>query len=95
MQQHLKWPWLQCGHIHWKCVLCCGSNLPCNYLPYQESDMNHSNASPSIRFHIYHLITLFKVHGRRQLDEDKSFVSVFKDIATGTPAKLHTRKSLL
>ena len=56
---------------HWKFVLRFCSNCPRIDLPYQESDKHYFNPSPSIRFHIYHLITWFTVHGRRPLDEKK------------------------
>ena len=56
---------------HWKCVLHCCYNLPPIHLIDQESDMHHSNAYPSICFHIYHLVACFTVHGRHTLDEKK------------------------
>ena len=52
----------------WKCVLLCCYNCPRIHLPEQESDRHHSKAAPSIRFHVYHLIALCKVHGRPPLD---------------------------
>ena len=86
----MTWPWLQCVHIHhlkyafphWKCMLCCCVNCPCIDIPGQESGRHHSNTSPSIRFHIYHLIARFMVHGRRQLDEKKVCHFCLQDTAS-------------
>ena len=80
---------------HWKCVLHCCSNCPRIDLTDQESDRHHSNASPSIIFHIYHLIARCTVHGRRPLDERKNDRLCFQDLATVTPEKLYTRKKIV
>ena len=63
---------------HWKCVLHCCANCPCINLPDQESDMYRSNTSPSINFHIYHLVERCTVHGRLPLDEHYFFVCVYR-----------------
>ena len=47
---------------HWKCVLRCCAQFPSIHIPDQETDDNHPNPSPSIRFHIYHQITCCKKH---------------------------------
>ena len=80
---------------HWKYVLRCCSNRPHIDITYQESDKNHSNTSPSIHFHIYHLITQCTVHQRHPIYEEKLFHLCFQDPATVTPAKLYTRKELV
>ena len=41
---------------HWKCVLQWCAKCPGINLPDQETDDNYPDNSPSIRFHIYHLI---------------------------------------
>ena len=41
---------------HWKCVLQCCANCTSVNIPDQETDDQYSNTSPSIRFHIYHII---------------------------------------
>ena len=41
---------------HWKCVLRWCADFPCNNLPDQETDNQYSDTTPSIRFHIYHII---------------------------------------
>ena len=50
--------YLQSDHAipHWKCVLQCCAKCPSIDLPDQETDDQYPNTSPSIRFHIYHLI---------------------------------------
>ena len=47
---------------HRKYVLRFCANLPGINLPIQESDKNHSNTHPMIRFHVYHLIARCSVH---------------------------------
>ena len=42
---------------HWKCVLLCCAECTCINLPDQETDNHNSEKTPSIRFHIYHIIT--------------------------------------
>ena len=68
--------------------------LPVFDIPNQESDRHHSNLSPSIIFHIYHLIARCKVHVRHSLDEKKIFYLCFQYPATVTPEKLCTRNDL-
>ena len=63
---------------HWKCVLHWCANCPCIDLPDQESDMYRSNTSPSINFHIYHLVERCTVHGRLPIDEHY-FLFVFTE----------------
>ena len=41
---------------HWKCVLRCCAECPYINLPDQEIDKKHKETTPSIRFHIYHII---------------------------------------
>ena len=41
---------------HWKCVLRCCAYCPCIDIPYQETNKKHEETTPSIRFHIYHII---------------------------------------
>ena len=57
--------YLQSDHSlpHWKCVMQWCSKLPSVHLPDQETDDQYSDTSPSIRFHIYHLIALCSTHG--------------------------------
>ena len=57
---------------HWKCVLRCCAQFPSINIPDQETDDKHPNPSPSIRFHIYHLISRCSKHGRIPLIDKKS-----------------------
>ena len=54
---------------HWKCVLRFCAKYPSINLPDQETDDKHPNPSPSIRFHIYHLIARCTKHGRLLLTD--------------------------
>ena len=80
---------------HWKCVLCCCYNFPCIDLPFQESDRHNSNTTPSIIFHVYHLIVCCKVHGRCPLDENKWCHLCLQDPYYVPPVKLYTKKELV
>ena len=57
--------------LHWKCVLRCCSDCPCINLPEQETDNQNSDTTPSIRFHIYHIIAPCTAHGRILLKDKK------------------------
>ena len=72
------YPTSQHSFLHLIFMLHCCSNFPHIDHPDQESDRHHSNASPTIFFHIYHLIAWFTVHGRRPLYEKKIVACVFK-----------------
>ena len=50
------YPWYDHAIPHWKCVLCCCADCLRINLPDQETDKQYSETSPSIRFHIYHII---------------------------------------
>ena len=41
---------------HWKCVMRCCAKYTCVNIPDQETDDQYSEITPSIRFHINHLI---------------------------------------
>ena len=49
---------------HWKCLLWCCSKYPCINIPDQETDNKYSETTPSIRFHIYHIVGSCTAHGR-------------------------------
>ena len=56
---------------HWKYVLRCCADCPCINLPYQETTKKHEETTPSIRFHIYHIIGRCTAHGRIPLKDKK------------------------
>ena len=55
---------------HWIYVMQCCAECPCVNLPYQETYDQYSDTSPSIIFHIYHLIARCTTHGRLILIHD-------------------------
>ena len=62
---------------HWKCVLRCCSDCPCINIPDQEISNKHDETTPTIRFHIYHIIGSCAIHGRLSL-KNKSICSMCK-----------------
>ena len=54
---------------HWKCVFWCCSGCPCINITDQETDNHNSYTTPSIRFHIYHIIARCTDHGIIQLKD--------------------------
>ena len=65
--------YLQYDHAlpHWKCVLRCCADCPCINIPDKETNNQHSDTTPSIRFHIYHIIARFTDHGKIPLRDKK------------------------
>ena len=57
---------------HWKCVLRCCANCPCINITDQETTKNEET-TPSIRFHIYHIIERCTAHGRIPLKDKKIY----------------------
>ena len=53
----------------WKCVSRCCAKFPRINLFDQKTDDQYPNTSPSIRFHIYHLIGSCTKHGRLLLTD--------------------------
>ena len=60
---------------HWKCVLRCCTDSPCINITDQETNKNHEETTPSIRFHIYHIIARCTYHGRIPFN-DKNMLHV-------------------
>ena len=56
---------------NYKCVLWCCDDCPCINIPDQETDNQYSETTPSIRFHIYHIIAHCTAHGRITLKDKK------------------------
>ena len=76
--------WSQSYHAlpHWKCVLRCCAKYPSINLPKQETYNQYSDTSPSIRFHIYHMIECCTKYIRLPLTENKSCHKCQQDIAS-------------
>ena len=66
MEKEIMCAYSQSDHVlpHCKCVLKCCAKFPSIDLPDQETDDQYPNTSPSISFHIYHMITRCTKHGR-------------------------------
>ena len=65
---------------HCKCVLRCCAECPCINLPDQETDKKHKETTPSIMFHIYHIIGLCTAHGIIPLKDKKYVACVNKNL---------------
>ena len=61
---------------HCKFVLQYCANFPCINIPDQESDKKHKKTTPSIRFHIYHIIGRCTAHGRIKLKDKTNMLHV-------------------
>ena len=64
---------------HWKCVLQCCAKFPSINLTDQETEYQYTDTSPSICFHIYHIIARCTKHGRLQLTDKKCFLKCQND----------------
>ena len=56
---------------HWKCIIQCCEKCPIVNLPDQETYDQYSDTSPSIIFHIYHLVSRCTTHDRLPLTDKK------------------------
>ena len=61
---------------HWKCILWCCADCPCINIPDQKTPKKHDEKTPSIRFHIYHIIARCTDHGRIPLKDKKQVTCV-------------------
>ena len=80
---------------HWKCVLWFCAKFTSINLPDQETDYQYPNTSPSIHFHIYHLISRCTTHARTPLNDSKLFRTCKHDSISAQPTKIYTRKELV
>ena len=72
---------------HWKCVLRCCPQCPSINITDQETDDQNPNPSPSISFHIYHLIAPCTKHVRLPLSDKKICHKCQEDTAPVKPTK--------
>ena len=77
---------------HWKCVLRCCAKCASINLPDQEKDINDEETTPSIRFHIYHIIGLCTAHGRITLKDKKICFMCKQESSSDNCTKIYTRK---
>ena len=77
---------------HWKCVFQFCTKCPSIGLPDQKIYDQYPDTSPSICFHIYHMIARCKKNGRLPLTDKKHFLRCQQDTASGQPAKIYNIK---
>ena len=77
---------------HWKFLLRCCAKCPSTNISDQETDYQYPDTSPSISFHIYHLISRCTKHERLPLTDKKCFCEYQQDTASGQPTKIYTIK---
>ena len=65
---------------HWKCVLRCCAYCPFINIPDQKTDNHNSDTTPSILFHIYHIIACCTDHSRIPLKDKKYVTCVNKNL---------------
>ena len=80
----------QSDHVlpHWKYVLICCAQCPSINITDQETDDKYPKISPSISFHIYHLIARCTKHVRLTLTDKKSCHKCQQDTASGKSANI-------
>ena len=80
---------------HWKYALRCCADCPCINITDQETTKKHDETTPSIRFHIYHIIGRYANHGIISL-KDKNICSMCKqESSPDKSTKIYTRKELV
>ena len=79
---------------HQKCVLRFCAKLPCINLPDQETYNQYSDTTPSIRFHIYHIISCYIYHDLFPLKNNKICRMCKQVSSSDKSTKIYTRKEL-
>ena len=80
---------------HWKRVLRCCAECPCINIPDQETTKKHEETTPSIRFHIYHIIGHCATYGRNTLKDKKTCYMCEQESSPYKSTKIYTRKELV
>ena len=73
-------------------ILC---DCPCINIPEQETTKKHDENTPSIRFHIYHIIGRCTTHGRISLEYKNMCYMCKQESLPDTSTKIYTRKELV
>ena len=96
MEKSTMYAYLQSDNAltHWKCVLQFCAKCTSVNIPDQETDDQYSNTSPSIRFHIYHIIAHCTTHGRIPLNDKKICCKCKQYSVSEKSIKIYTRKEL-
>ena len=80
---------------HWKFVLRFCSDCPCINLPEKETNKKHEETTPSIRFHIYHIIGRCTTHGRITFKDNKICYMCKQESLPDKSTKIYTREELV
>ena len=80
---------------HWKFVLQVCADYPCINLPVQETDNHYSETTPSIWFHIYHIIARCSAHDRIPLKYKKICHMCKQKSSSDESTKIYTIKELV
>ena len=78
--------------LHWKYVLRCCADCPCINIPDQETTKKHDETTPSIRFHIYHIIGSCTTHGRITLKDKNIYYTCKQESLPDKSTKIYIRK---
>ena len=90
-----KYPQSEHALPHWKCVLRGCVDCHCINIPDQETTKNHDETTPSIRFHIYHIIGRCTSHGRIPLKDKNICYMCEQESLSDKCTKIYTRKELV
>ena len=80
---------------HWKCVLRCCNDCPCINITDQETTKKNDETTPSIRFHIYHIIGRCTAHGRISLKDRKICYMCEQEYLPDKSKNIYTSKELV
>ena len=78
---------------HWECVLRCCSDCTYINITDQETDRKYEERTPSISFHIYHIIGSCNTHGRIPFKYKKYVTCVNKNLHQITLQKYTPEKN--
>ena len=79
----------------WKRVLRCCAKCSFINLPDQETQNQYSETTPSMRFHIYHIIGHCTAHGRISLKHKKICYMCNQESSSDESTKIYTIKELV
>ena len=103
MPQHQIWKMLHCAHILNLSIHFHTGNVYCDAVMTVHVSIfltkkqlkKHEEKTPSIRFHIYHIIARCAIHGRLSL-KDKNICSICKqEYSPNKSTEIYTRKELV
>ena len=97
MEYATMWTYTQSEHAlpHWKCVFWCCADCPCINITDQGTTKKHDETTPSIRFHIYHIIGRCTSNGRITLKDKKICYMCEQRSLPDKSTKIYTRKELV